>query len=106
MSNLSRREFMVKSAGAGIAASSLMLSQRLVADDELALVVAKNGSPAQLVRQAIENLGGMSRFVKKGQTVLIKPNIGWDRLPEQAANTNPDEVAEVEIGRAACRERV
>lgn len=95
MSTLSRREFMAKSAGAGIAASSLMLSQKLVADDAWALVVVKNGSPAQLVRQAIETLGGMSRFVKKGQTVLIKPNIGWDRLPEQAANTNPDEVAQV-----------
>jgi len=51
MSTLSRREFMAKSAGAGIAASSLMLSQKLVADDAWALVVVKNGSPAQLVRR-------------------------------------------------------
>ena len=37
----------------------------------------------------------MGKFVKKSQTVLLKPNIGWDRLPEQAANTNPEAVAEV-----------
>lgn len=86
---------MAKSAGAGIVASSLLLPRHLVAEENLTLVVARNGSPAQLVRRAVENLGGMSRFVKKGQTVLIKPNIGWDRLPEQAANTNPEEVAEV-----------
>jgi len=38
---------------------------------------------------AINSLGGMSKFVKKGQTVVVKPNIGWDVSPERAANTNP-----------------
>jgi uncharacterized protein (DUF362 family) len=51
--------------------------------------------PAANVRRAVEALGGMGRFVKKGEKVVIKPNIGWNRLPEQAANTNPDVVAEV-----------
>jgi uncharacterized protein (DUF362 family) len=37
----------------------------------------------------------MGAFVKRGERVVIKPNIGWNRLPEQAANTNPDVVAEV-----------
>ena len=40
-------------------------------------------------RQAIATLGGMSKFVSKGDKVLIKPNIAWNRTPEQAANTNP-----------------
>jgi uncharacterized protein (DUF362 family) len=35
----------------------------------------------------------MKRFVSRGSVVWIKPNIGWDRKPEQAANTNPDVVA-------------
>jgi uncharacterized protein (DUF362 family) len=59
------------------------------------LVTVKNGEPAQLVRAAVEALGGMSRFVSRGDVVVVKPNIGWDRLPEQAANTNPDLVAEI-----------
>jgi uncharacterized protein (DUF362 family) len=47
----------------------------------------------RLTRQAVEALGGMARFVSKGDKVLVKPNIGWDRRPEQAADTNPDVVA-------------
>lgn len=47
----------------------------------------------RLTRAGIEALGGMGRFVSKGQTVWIKPNISWDRRPEQAATTNPDVVA-------------
>jgi uncharacterized protein (DUF362 family) len=37
----------------------------------------------------------MGRFVRKGETVLIKPNVGWNRVAEQAANTNPEVVAAV-----------
>ena len=47
----------------------------------------------RLTHQAIEALGGMNRFVSKGNIVWIKPDIGWDRRPEQAATTNPDVVA-------------
>lgn len=47
----------------------------------------------QLTRKVIEGLGGMGRFVSRGNVVWIKPNIGWDRRPEQAATTNPDVVA-------------
>jgi uncharacterized protein (DUF362 family) len=47
----------------------------------------------KLTEKAIEGLGGMKRFVKKGDVVWVKANIGWDRTPELAANTNPDVVA-------------
>jgi uncharacterized protein (DUF362 family) len=50
---------------------------------------------AVLTRTAVDALGGMGRFVSKGETVCIKPNIAWNRTPEQAATTNPDAVAEV-----------
>jgi uncharacterized protein (DUF362 family) len=60
-----------------------------------AMVVVTGGEPAQLVQAALRELGGMGRFVSPGQVVLVKPNIGWDRTPEQAANTNPEVVAEV-----------
>ncbi|MFZ8851406.1 DUF362 domain-containing protein [Fervidibacter sp.] len=48
-----------------------------------------------MVRKAIKALGGMGRFVKKGNRVLIKPNIAFARPPEGAANTNPEVVAEL-----------
>ena len=54
-----------------------------------------NGASVQMVQKAMEMLGGIERFVKKGQVVVVKPNIGWDRRPEQAANTDPHLVAEV-----------
>jgi uncharacterized protein (DUF362 family) len=57
-------------------------------------VVKINGeSPSANTRLAIEALGGMKRFVKPQDVVLIKPNIGWDRRPDQAANTNPEVVS-------------
>jgi len=49
----------------------------------------------RLTRSSIEALGGMGRFVSRGNIVWVKPNIGWDRRPEQAATTNPDVVATV-----------
>ena len=60
------------------------------------LVVARNDTdPAALVRKAVEALGGMKRFIGRQDIVVVKPNIGWDRTPIHAANTNPRVVAEV-----------
>ncbi len=49
-------------------------------------------SPEVLVKSAVDALGGMTKFISRGDVVVIKPNIGWDRLPIHAANTNPDVV--------------
>jgi uncharacterized protein (DUF362 family) len=57
------------------------------------LVVASGEDPYDLVVKAMDAMGGMSRFVSKQDVVVIKPNIGWDRTPEQAGNTNPFVVA-------------
>ena len=58
--------------------------------------IAKSSKdPAELTRKAIDALGGMQRFISRGDIVAIKPNIGWDRMPVHAANTNPKVVAEV-----------
>jgi len=59
------------------------------------MTVVQNGEPGALAQKALENLGGMSRFVGKQDVVVLKPNIAWDRTPEQAANTNPELVAEI-----------
>ncbi len=53
------------------------------------VAVGEGSDPAQITRNAINALGGMKRFVKPGNTVVVKPNMGWDRTPELAANTNP-----------------
>jgi uncharacterized protein (DUF362 family) len=60
------------------------------AAEEADLVIAKTGSPSQLLQAAMMPLGGMGRFVKKGQRVVIKANIAWARTPEQACTNNPD----------------
>ncbi len=52
-------------------------------------------TPEQLVAAALEAMGGMKRFVSRGDVVAVKPNIGWDRTPYHAANTNPQVVAAV-----------
>jgi len=49
-------------------------------------------SPAAITRAAVDLLGGMKRFVARGDVVCVKPNIGWDRTPELAACTNPEVV--------------
>jgi len=78
------------------AAASLKLRNSIPLDSKLPeLVVAEGEDPRLLVRKSVEALGGIGRFVAPGEVVLIKPNIGWDRTPEQAANTNPQVVAEV-----------
>jgi uncharacterized protein (DUF362 family) len=55
----------------------------------------KVATPEALVRAAVQAMGGMQRFVSRGDVVVIKPNIGWDRMPLHAANTNPEVVATV-----------
>ena len=61
----------------------------LVAADGPVVAVAEGKDYAQVTRNAIAALGGMKRFVRSGDVVVVKPNMGWDRSPEQAANTNP-----------------
>lgn len=53
------------------------------------VAVAEGTDHARITRNAINALGGMQRFVKPGQTVVVKPNMGWDRSAELGANTNP-----------------
>lgn len=59
------------------------------------LVAVLGGEPEVMFRRAIAEMGGMGKFIKKGDKVVVKPNIGWDKTPELAANTNPKLVAEV-----------
>lgn len=96
---LKRREFLKLAAAAGLSAA-ISADLGLLLDSALAaagpdLVVAQGTSPGQTVRAAIGGFGGMRKFIAKGDIVVVKPNIGWDRRPEFAANTNPEVVAEI-----------
>ncbi len=67
----------------------------LEAAERVDLAVAQGNSPVQITRAAIDVLGGMRRFVSRGDVVVVKPNIGWDRTPEYAATTNPEVVGTI-----------
>jgi len=115
---LSRRDALIKllrvaGASAGAAGLGVWLSEHSFRPQPALAITAKRGhtvaanlqlpemavitgdNPAELARSALEELGGIRRFVARGDVVLVKPNIGWDRTPEQAANTNPDVVTEL-----------
>jgi uncharacterized protein (DUF362 family) len=101
---MNRREFFKKSSYAGAAAytyfklgsSSNIFANSKTAPNELYdLVAIKGGEPEDMFDKAIHSLGGMKNFVSKNQTVVVKPNIGWDTIPERAANTNPKLVARI-----------
>jgi uncharacterized protein (DUF362 family) len=92
---MKRRDFIWGAAAAGLA---LRFGPRAFAGQAASLssppaVAAVEGeSPAAITREAIAMIGGMGKFVGKGDRVVIKPNIGWDRTPEMAACTNPEVV--------------
>lgn len=54
------------------------------------LVAVRGGEPVEMYRRAMEEMGGMERYIRPGQTVALKPNASWDVPPERAANTNPE----------------
>mgnify|MGYP003544849105 FL=1 len=97
---MKRRDFLKTSAVAGAALSlnfdglQAALSSNTVAVEKAPdLVAVMGGEPAAMLDKALEALGGIGKFVKKGQKVVIKPNIGWDRAPEMAGKTKPELVA-------------
>jgi uncharacterized protein (DUF362 family) len=96
---MNRRQFIKTTTFAGAALIAEPALGRWAAGLEAAaqpdLGVVHGGLPAAGVQAAIDALGGIRRFVARGDVVVVKPNIGWDRTPEYAANTNPEIVAAV-----------
>lgn len=86
---MKRREFLKDVAAGGL---FLGLRPSLLAQSGgfPQLVQVEGDSPGVITRAAIASLGGMKRFVTRGDRVVVKPNIGWDRTPELAACTNPE----------------
>lgn len=92
---MERREFLEHvaawSAGLSVSCPFFRIVPRAIAAEKAQplVAVAKGTDYEALVSKVLEPLGGMQAFVKKGDRVVVKPNIAWDRKPEQAANTHP-----------------
>lgn len=66
-----------------------LVARQVLAAERPVVAIAGDADFSRATIKAINALGGMKRFVKPGNVVVVKPNIGWDRRPEQAANTHP-----------------
>ena len=84
---ISRRQFL-KATAAGVAIGLAGDTDFLSAAEETDLAVI-SGEPAAATRKALDALGGIARFVRKGQRVVIKPNMSFAKTPDFAATTHP-----------------
>jgi uncharacterized protein (DUF362 family) len=123
MTRLTRRQFL-KLTGAAAASAALFgpgctaqpsgttgrRQPPTPTSDQAYLAVARGGDPAAITKAAMAALGGIERFVRSGDEVIIKPNICVDyHPPEYAATTNPTVVATLVtlcLGAGARRVRV
>jgi len=90
---MTRREFL-KTTSAGLAIGLAARPDWLWAKEDYDLAVI-SGDPAAATRKALEALGGISRFVKKGQRVVLKPNMSFANPPDRASTTHPAVVVTV-----------
>lgn len=93
---MDRREFLKYAVFAGAASvidfsgmAKLMAAGQPSISSTADMVAVMGGEPVPMLNRMLEEYGGIGQFVKRGNKVVIKPNIGWDRAPEMAANTNP-----------------
>jgi uncharacterized protein (DUF362 family) len=84
---MTRRKFL-KTAAAGMALGLASRPSFSFAKEEYDLAVI-SGEPVAATKKALEALGGISHFVKKGQRVVLKPNMSFTRTPEFATTTHP-----------------
>ncbi len=90
---MTRRNFL-KTAAAGVAIGMMGTPSFSLTKDEYDLAVI-SGDPVAATKKALEALGGMSRFIKKGQRVVLKPNMSFARTPDFSATTHPQVIATV-----------
>jgi uncharacterized protein (DUF362 family) len=64
------------------------------------MVIARGTDAGRLVDASLEEMGGIGRFIEKGDVVLVKPNAAFDRPAWQGATTNPAVLGAIV---AACR---
>lgn len=92
-----RRDFLKATLAAGAAAAALPSIDLIAAETPSTgapdLITVKGEDRVAMLDRALQAFGGLGSFIKKGQKIVIKPNIGWDRPPELCANTHPDIVS-------------
>jgi len=92
---MDRRKFLKIAGIAGLGLSIPKELRAVLQVNDPDIVVARGDSPGKITRAAIDAFGGIRKFVSRGDVVVVKPNMAWDRLPEHAADTNPDVAAAV-----------
>ncbi|MCP4547609.1 MAG: DUF362 domain-containing protein [bacterium] len=65
------------------------------AADSLPDLVLAKGDAREIVRKAVEALGGIGRFVEPGAVVALKPNASFDKPADWGATTHPDVLSAV-----------
>lgn len=85
---MDRRTF-IKATGSAMLLAPVLIRESLAEREQSLVAVAEGADYAAITRKAINAVGGMKRFVKAGDVVVVKPNMGWDRSSELAANTHP-----------------
>ena len=102
MIQLDRRQFIRSAFHSAVAVSAVgsipildLFASPALAAGSPAVAVRKGQNIPLLVAETLAALGGIGQFVKTGDKVVVKPNIGWDRTMEQGANTHPQVVKEV-----------
>lgn len=88
---MDRRTF-IKTTGTAVILAPVLIRETLAARERSTVAVAEGTDYAATTRKAINAVGGMKRFVKAGDVVVVKPNMGWDRSSELGANTHPQVV--------------
>ena len=118
-SKISRRDFLARSAKAGISVAAAAAAAKWLYETDVqkmfsqpsvitglknysvvpvagqTMSIVSGSSRSQTVRKAVELLGGIDRFVKPGETVLLKPNIAFARPPWVCATSHPDIICEI-----------
>ena len=102
---MNRREFLYRVALTGAAITTVkeaeamsLLKQSFDRGHDSSgydLVAVMGGEPEEMLRKALNEMGGMKKFISAGDKVTVKPNIGWDQPVEMGANSNPQLVGEV-----------
>lgn len=83
-------------AFSGVAGLAPLLSETAHSDiDRTKFIIegigkSDNFSIKELTKRVFDEVGTISRFISKGDVVIIKPNISWARPPIMAATTNPE----------------
>jgi uncharacterized protein (DUF362 family) len=81
-----RRDFLKNATGLALGLAGSRSVAHAAGDHDLVVI---SGDPAGATRKALEALGGIGRFVKKGERVVLKPNMSFANPPERASTTHP-----------------